>query len=107
MDAYWFSLGIIRDAASTLTTGVSQPSLSGTSGFSLVVLLSGPGLADDMSSVSISSLVTSLLSLTGASLWGIIGTVLRSLSFCIWWILYLVGWLLRSGELGQFSFHLF
>ena len=105
MDAYWFSLGSIRDAASTLTTGVSQPSLSGTSGFSLVVLLSGPGLADDMSSVSISSLVTSLLSLTGASLLGIIGIVLRS--FCIWWILYLVGWLLRSGKLGQFSFHLF
>ena len=38
MDAYWFSLGSIRDTASTLTTGVSQPSLSGTSGFSLVVL---------------------------------------------------------------------
>merc|ERR1711895_229284 len=60
-----------------------------------------------MSSVSISFLVTSLLSLMGASLLGIIGTVLHSLSFCIWWILYLVGWLLRSGELGQFSFHLF
>ena len=43
MDTYWFSLGSIRDTASTLTTGVSQPSLSGTSRFSLVVFCLGPG----------------------------------------------------------------
>ena len=86
MDAYWFCLGSIRDAASILITGVSQPSLSGTSGFSLVVLF-GPGLVNNISSVLIPSLVTSLLSLTGASLLGIIGIVLRSSvcgGFCIW-----------------------
>ena len=55
--------------------------------------LSGPGLAGDMSSVSISSLVTSLLSSTGASLLGIISTVLRS------FFLYLVDF--ESGRLVE------
>jgi len=75
------SLATSLTAANTLTTRVSQPSLSVTSGFSFSCsFLSGPGLADDVSSVSISSLVTRLLSSTGGSLLGIIGTVFCFLS---------------------------
>ena len=57
------SLATSLTAANTLTTGVSQPSLSGTSGFSLVVLSClGPVWL-------ISSLMTRLLSSTVVPYW--------------------------------------